>query len=162
MAGNVKKECRYPDNWLNSEEAKPFTEYLAQQVKIYLEDPQVIFSFSKGKNPWSKITLTAAWIVSQWSGDFNPAHFHDGILSGVCYLRMPKLEEEREKEDHYPSIGNICWSCGNPQGLSLHKFEVFPEVGDFFIFPSWLVHMVYPFRTKNEERRSVSFNIFLK
>jgi hypothetical protein len=29
------------------------------------------------------------------------------------------------------------------------------------MFPSWLTHMVYPFRTPNEERRSVSFNLRL-
>ena len=27
------------------------------------------------------------WVVSQWSGDFNPSHVHDGDLSGVIYLR---------------------------------------------------------------------------
>ena len=29
------------------------------------------------------------------------------------------------------------------------------------MFPSLLTHMVYPFRTPNEERRSVSFNLRL-
>jgi len=29
------------------------------------------------------------------------------------------------------------------------------------LFPNWLAHGVYPFRTKNEERRSVSFNLHL-
>jgi len=162
LAGNVKKECRYPDNWLNSEEAQPFTVYFSNQVKKYLDDPQVQACFPTGRNPWTQITMTAAWIVSQWGGDFNPAHIHDGMLSGVCYLRMPELEEERSKEDHYPSIANISWFCGNPQNLNLHKFEIMPKVGDFFLFPSWLPHTVYPFRTPNVERRSVSFNVYLK
>ena len=30
-----------------------------------------------------------------------------------------------------------------------------------FLFPNWLAHGVYPFRTPNEERRSVSFNLQL-
>ena len=30
-----------------------------------------------------------------------------------------------------------------------------------FLFPNWLSHGVYPFRTKGQERRSVSFNLEL-
>ena len=32
-----------------------------------------------------------------------------------------------------------------------------PQVGDLFIFPSYLLHTVYPF-IGNEERRSLAFN----
>ena len=162
LAGNVKKECRMPDNWLNSEQAQPFTLYLANQVKKYLEDPQVQACFADGKQPYEHITMTAAWVVSQWAGDFNPSHLHDGILSGVCYLRMPDLSEDMSKEDHYPSAARISWFCNQPSNLSLYKFEYLPQVGDFFLFPSWVPHTVYPFRTQNVERRSLSFNVYLK
>ena len=33
-----------------------------------------------------------------------------------------------------------------------------PEVGDFYLFPNYLMHAVYPFTETDEERRSVSFN----
>ena len=34
-----------------------------------------------------------------------------------------------------------------------------PEVGNFYLFPNYLMHTVYPFtRYFDEERRSVSFN----
>ncbi len=33
-----------------------------------------------------------------------------------------------------------------------------PEVGDFYFFPNYLMHNVFPFRDTNEERRSISFN----
>ena len=51
--------------------------------------------------------------------------------------------------------------CGDPKTFSGHKLQHPPEIGDIFLFPSWLTHMVYPFRTPNEERRSVSFNLRL-
>ena len=38
--------------------------------------------------------------------------------------------------------------------------EFKPEVGDLFIFPSYMMHTVYPFFS-DEERRSVSFNAFI-
>ena len=45
--------------------------------------------------------------------------------------------------------------------LSESVFDILPEVGDFYFFPHYLMHAVYPFCDTNEERRSVSFNAFL-
>ena len=43
------------------------------------------------------------------------------------------------------------------------SLKISPEVGDIYLFPSSMYHTVYPFRTKTgkEERRSVSFNVFV-
>ena len=32
-----------------------------------------------------------------------------------------------------------------------------PELGKFYVFPHYLMHLVYPFKGK-DERRSISFN----
>jgi len=34
-------------------------------------------------------------------------------------------------------------------------------VGDFYLFPNFLMHTVYPFQNKGGERRSVSFNALI-
>ena len=108
------------------------------------------------------MVIESMWAVSQWAGDFNPFHIHEGQLSGVFYLRVPKsLPEEYAKEDHYPTVGDITWFNGQAATFSGHKFQHSPTVGDIFLFPNWLAHGVYPFRTQNEERRSVSFNLQL-
>ena len=36
--------------------------------------------------------------------------------------------------------------------------NIIPEVGDFYFFPNYLMHTVFPFKDSNEERRSISFN----
>mgnify|MGYP003120223683 FL=1 len=59
-------------------------------------------------------------------------------------------------------MGDICWHHGQAATFSGHKHQATPEVGSIFLFPAWLSHGVYPFRTLNEERRSVSFNLHLK
>ena len=33
-----------------------------------------------------------------------------------------------------------------------------PKVWDFYFFPNYLMHNVYPFSDTDEERRSISFN----
>ena len=42
--------------------------------------------------------------------------------------------------------------------LSNSLFKVTPKVGEFYFFPNYLMHTVYPFKDSNEERRSISFN----
>jgi len=42
--------------------------------------------------------------------------------------------------------------------MSDAQYKITPEVGDFYIFPHYLMHTVYPFKDTDEERRSISFN----
>ena len=45
--------------------------------------------------------------------------------------------------------------------MSKGNYIIQPEVGDFYLFPAYLLHTVYPFTESDEERRSVSFNAAL-
>ena len=36
-----------------------------------------------------------------------------------------------------------------------------PKVGDFYFFPHYLMHTVFPFKDSDEERRSISFNAII-
>ena len=160
LAGNVKQEVRYPQDWMNTEEFLPMVQLIGEMVKNYLSIPPANETIKP--EFVGKMVIESMWAVSQWAGDFNPAHMHDGDLSGVFYTKMPEsIDKERAAEDHYPSVGDIVFMCGDPKTFSGHKLQHPPEVGDIFLFPSWLTHMVYPFRTPNEERRSVSFNLRL-
>ena len=42
--------------------------------------------------------------------------------------------------------------------LSHSTLDLIPKVGDFYFFPNYLMHTVFPFKDSNEERRSISFN----
>ena len=48
---------------------------------------------------------------------------------------------------------------GQVQLFSNNAVRMRPKVGDYYIFPWWMYHMVYPFKTKGE-RRSFSFNVY--
>lgn len=105
--------------------------------------------------------LTSMWFVSQHKGDFNPAHIHYSDISGVIYTKIPEeLEDEIKKEDHYPSVGHIDFVDGRANILARHNYLVKPEIGMMYLFPSWLMHTVYPFRSEGE-RRSVAFNLIV-
>ena len=161
LAGNVKQEVRYPTEDLGGKKFKPLIDAIGQIVKQYISIPPAMDTISPAFV--GSMVIESMWAVSQWSGDFNPLHIHQGELSGVIYLRVPpSLKEEYAREDHYPCVGDIVWHCGQAATFSGPKHQATPEVGAIYLFPSWLSHGVYPFRTQNEERRSVSFNLHLK
>ena len=102
-----------------------------------------------------KIKIKNLWVVSQFSNEFNPVHYHDGHISGVGYLKLPNyLKREKENE----VFGSIDFINGNKMFLSdsIHNHK--PKVGDVIIFPNYLMHTVYPFKSSGE-RRSFSFNV---
>ena len=161
LAGNVQKEVRYPQKDIGSKTFEPLVNALGQIVKQYLSIPPAIDTISP--EFVGKMIIESMWCVSQWAGDFNPFHIHQGQLSGIIYLRVPpSLKEEYAKEDHYPCVGDVVWHFGQASPFGGHKWQATPEVGAIYLFPSWLSHGVYPFRTPNEERRSVSFNLHLQ
>jgi hypothetical protein len=117
-------------------------------------------SLDKSKTP--SLDITAAWFVRQFENEYNPMHDHANCtLSCVGYLKLPEGIDEEWKEDykdHYPANGHINFIYGTDGLYTNSNFLVKPQVGDFYIFPSYLYHGVYPFYTKGE-RRSFSMNM---
>ena len=111
--------------------------------------------------------MITAWINRQKKNEFNPPHTHDGHLSFVLYTEIPRgLHKECHTSVHNsPGPGCITFDFNMP-GSNVNKFYLqthshLPSVGDFFIFPAGLPHWVYPFKTTEGERVSISGNINL-
>ena len=147
LAGNVKKEIA-----IDPSKIKGFPEFLVTMSDQYL---------TKVLPEWTtdaKVSFRV-WVVSQYAGDFNPVHIHDANLSGVAFLKVPLgFEEEYKKEDHHPTAGCLEFLGSIPNHFARHSYITKPAVGDFYLFPSWLAHQVYPFRCEGE-RRSMAFNV---
>ena len=110
-----------------------------------------------------KIKIERAWIVSQYAGDFNPPHLHRGNISGVGYLKIPSSIRLNKEKDLAGLIsffdGRVSMPRNSPP-LVKHRETFKPKVGDLYIFPSFLMHDVHPFRGDGE-RRCFSFNAFV-
>ena len=103
--------------------------------------------------------LIKSWIVRQFQNDYNPVHYHSGHISGVGYLKVPKnLGTTGQKNKKTNENGKLQLIHGSVNLFSQATHLVEPKVGDFILFPNYLMHTVYPFTGTNEERRSVSFN----
>ena len=134
-------------------------DYLNHMIKIKRNNPWTRMDI--GGNPSiDNIHLTHSWVVSQYAGDFNPFHHHNGDFSAGVYLKVPEGmndEWEEDFQDHYPAKGLIEFGFGESQSFRCDNIKFKPEVGKFLVFPSSLKHLVYTFSVEGE-RRMMSFN----
>ena len=85
-------------------------------------------------------------------------------MAVVGYLDVPKdIEEEwaTDWEGTTPSVGMTQFVWGNPDELNSNNVFIKPQVGDLFIFPSNLQHIMYPFLNSSGEYRSFNLNLNL-
>ena len=106
-----------------------------------------------------RVDFDVFWVVSQYAGTPSPVHFHSGDIAGVLYLKVPEIDEEEEERTYISGrqAGYINFLIGGKQRLSKSLISFKPQVGDFYVFPGWLLHVAEPFRGSGE-RRSMSFN----
>ena len=147
LAGNVKQEFKLTTEILKS---SGFLNFLANGVSKWLE----VSEKKKIKN----FNIISSWIIRQFQNEYNPVHLHDGHISGVGYLKLPKKYGAtfQNTKKHNPN-GHISFIHGAKMFNSNSTISVKPEIGDFYLFPHYLMHTVYPFYG-NDERRSISFN----
>ena len=106
--------------------------------------------------------FVSGWLVRQFEHEYNPTHWHNGHISGAGFLKVPKnfgdYSQKNQKIGKEYVGGNLNLIHGSKMFLSESLISLRPEVGDFYFFPNYLMHTVYPFKNTNEERRSISFN----
>ena len=106
----------------------------------------------------TKFNINNSWVVSQYTNQYNPVHWHSGHISGAGFLKVPSTFGETFQKDKKNLNGQLSLIHGQRAFMSDSQFKIKPVVGDFYIFPHYLMHTVYPFKDTDEERRSISFN----
>ena len=147
LAGNVKQELSLSKE-ISDESG--WSSFLSNATKAWIK-------FCIGKNI-KEFHIYNSWIVRQFSNEYNPIHWHSGHISGAGFLKVPSTFGETFQKDKKNLNGKLVLIHGSKSFLCNSKYEITPEVGDFYIFPHYLMHTVYPFKDTNDERRSISFN----
>tara|TARA_B100000579_G_scaffold390696_1_gene365375 strand:- start:203 stop:592 length:390 start_codon:yes stop_codon:yes gene_type:complete len=108
----------------------------------------------------TKFRIRKSWIVRQFKNEYNPTHWHSGHISGAGFLKVPNTlgKHVQNKENRVYRGGNLQLIHGSRMFLCESTFNITPIVGDFYFFPNYMMHTVFPFKDTNEERRSISFN----
>ncbi|MDB3931474.1 2OG-Fe(II) oxygenase family protein [Candidatus Pelagibacter sp.] len=148
LASQIRNEIKLNSNFIKKN--------LAKEVII---DAKKFLKNEKIKNI-KEIRILNLWVVRQFKGEYNPVHYHEGDLSGVGYLKLPKnmTTNKEVKNKKIRTNGTIDFINGQKNFLSKSIYNVIPKIGDMYIFPNYLMHTAYPFNIEGE-RRSFSFNL---
>ena len=148
LASQIKKELRLSSSFVR----KNLSKELIQNIKNYLKKSEI--------NKIKAIKIINLWVVRQLKNEYNPIHYHDGQLSGVGYLKIPKNMNANKmvKNKKIKTNGTIVFINGQRGFLSKSIYNLNPKIGDLILFPNYLMHTAYPFNI-DAERRSFSFNV---
>jgi hypothetical protein len=147
LASQIKKELKISDKFTKK--------YLDYELKENIIKFLSIEKIQKIK----EIKILNLWVVRQFKGEYNPIHYHEGDLSGVGYLKLPKgmTSNKMVKNKKVKTNGTIDFINGQRGFLSKSIYNVVPKIRELIIFPNYLMHTAYPFNIEGE-RRSFSFN----
>jgi len=143
--------------------------FVLELASMYDQHHRLSSSFSKVFTKKVKLSADRSWINFQSPTEYNPVHGHSGLISWVIWVKIPysRYEEakcfpDRKVEDvlngdfqfiYTNHLGRITTSQ-----LALDKsYE-----GKIVLFPSTMMHAVYPFYTVDAYRVSVAGNIYVE
>ena len=166
LAGVIDKELRiYKSDMV----AAGVDQLLESCVKSYVVHAAKTHGMFKEEYVF-ETRLNSAWVVSQYANEYNPMHNHTGCeMSGVIYLKAPNMKGRRNlesKKGKTDSDGDISFVYNTASQRNQDIFEkglvqITPVPGLMLMFPSYLVHTVYPFIGEGE-RRCIAFNAFYR
>ena len=148
LASQIRKELKISDKFIRHN--------LEKELKINIKK----FLSNENIRNIKEIKILNLWVVRQFKGEYNPIHYHEGDLSGVGYLKLPKgmTKNKMVKNKKLETNGTIDFINGQRGFLSKSIYNVVPKIKDLLIFPNYLMHTAYPFNIEGE-RRSFSFNV---
>jgi uncharacterized protein (TIGR02466 family) len=147
LASQIKKELKISDKFTKK--------YLDYELKKNI----IKFLLNEKIKKIKELKILNLWVVRQFKGEYNPIHYHEGDLSGVGYLKLPKgmTSNKMVKNKKAKTNGTIDFINGQRGFLSKSIYNVVPKIRELIIFPNYLMHTAYPFNIEGE-RRSFSFN----
>ena len=147
LASQIKNEVKISNSFIKN--------YLEKELIKNINE----FLYNDKIKNIKKIKILNLWVVRQFKGEYNPIHYHEGDLSGVGYLKLPKgmTNNKMVKNKKLKTNGTIDFINGQKGFLSKSIYNVVPKIRDLLIFPNYLMHTAYPFNIDGE-RRSFSFN----
>ena len=115
----------------------------------------------------NNLKVESVWVNMQKKLEVNPLHNHEGTLSFVAWLHVPfKLKDERNMPNckmsrtvELASTFQFVYTTALGTIANCPMFVESGWEGKIVMFPSKLLHMVYPFQTSDDYRISIAGNL---
>ena len=159
LAGQITKEYQI------TKSLPLLNPYLEEMGRAYQKE----WNYYPKENPNdNKLKVESVWVNMQKKLEVNPLHNHDGTLSFVAWLHVPfKLEDERNMENcknsrtvELSSTFQFVYTTALGTIANCPMFVESGWEGKIIMFPSKLLHMVYPFQTSDDYRISIAGNLY--
>ncbi len=156
LAGQITKEYQLTKS---RELLDPFLEEMARAYQKEWAYPSISTS--------TNFEVESVWVNMQKKLEVNPLHNHDGTLSFVAWLHVPfKLEDEKNMENcknsrtvELTSTFQFVYNTAVGKIANCPLFVESGWEGRIVMFPSQLLHIVYPFQTSDDYRISIAGNL---
>ena len=158
LAGQITKEYQI------TKSLPLLNPFLEEMGRAYQKE----WNYYPNENPNNnKLTVESVWVNMQKKLEVNPLHNHDGTLSFVAWLYVPfKLEDERNMENcknsrtvQLSSTFQFVYTTALGTIANCPMFVESGWEGRIVMFPSKLLHLVYPFQTSDDYRISIAGNL---
>ena len=151
LANTIKEEFEFDKDL--------FSNLLAPYLNAYLNTAEEWYNKKIGNG----LEITHCWINFMKKNEFVPLHDHNTDLSSVLYLEVPEKIEKEEIDflNKFGGPGAIIFKYGENKQLNITTAIIKPKKNQLLIFPSSLIHMVYPFKFEGD-RISIATNYKLK
>ena len=159
LAGQITKEYEIT-------KSRQFLDpYLEEMGRAYQKE---WYYFGADKDPNKNLKVESVWVNMQKKLEVNPLHNHVGTLSFVAWLYVPfKLEDERNMENcknsrtvELASTFQFVYTTALGTIANCPLFVENGWEGRICMFPSKLLHIVYPFQTSDDYRISIAGNLY--
>ena len=163
LAGNISSSIRLDSksDLIEDFVGEVIPAYMRKHLEEYGTPYRLAMKEDEGFN------LESLWVNFQKQNEFNPPHDHAGVYSFVIWMQIPTSYEEQRKlpicaesnaDNH---ISNFAFSYTNTLGrVSTFAYNMEKQAEGYMVmFPSCLLHQVFPFYNDDGERISISGNI---
>ena len=163
LAGNISSSIRLDSksDLIEDFVGEVIPAYMRKHLEEYGTPYRLAMKEDEGFN------LESLWVNFQKQTEFNPPHDHAGVYSFVIWMQIPTSYEEQRKlpicaesnaDNH---ISNFAFSYTNTLGrVSTFAYNIEKQAEGYMVmFPSCLLHQVFPFYNDDGERISISGNI---
>ena len=157
LAGQITKEYQI------TKSLPLLNPFLEEMGRAYQKE----WDYYPKENPNKNLKVESVWVNMQKKLEVNPLHNHDGTLSFVAWLYVPfTLEDERNMENvknsrtvELSSTFQFVYTTALGTIVNCPMFVESGWEGRIVMFPSKLLHMVYPFQTSDDYRISIAGNL---
>lgn len=157
-----------PDHFYLKDDENKFKEFLLPLINSYFQKYPEYLNSQNYLTKDVPLFIDTPWINLQKKYEYLPNHHHDGVLSYTVWIKIPyELEEEKnykklkfKNQKQYTFQFSYNDVLGNTRLWDLDISK--NDEGTMLLFPSKLIHCVYPFYTSDDYRISISGNIKFK